>query len=338
MLRLISQLVVQTLIILLISYLLLFRQDGQGAKWVIHQIPQLEQSVSELGDSLLANITRLPWPQAIQKTATFQQLREQTGEFPYPDDRENRQISSPGSEAGAAAKKTVEAPLIQQIYAAMQACNIYVIDGRLSAWAPLPEQPLGRHTITMSADERKSAAEAYLQREYRALLPSAGGHDQVRTEVKVEGDRIFAQLISDDVQDLRIDMTMQITGDRGHLSIALKQRFPDFARATWTTALNDLSRRSSQFEYSVAIHGVRPGELGQEEQASLIRDTWRKLQAEPVENGEGYREIYNAYNASFPGGMKLGGKAINIQATSRYYDKDQQTHITVGYPLVMPES
>ncbi|MDD4588373.1 MAG: YwmB family TATA-box binding protein [Heliobacteriaceae bacterium] len=335
MFKFIFQLIGQFVLLLIISFFLLFRNDGAGAKWVMYETPQM---LTQIEQNLWA------WDQEFFG-GTFREALAKNGGLKFP----GRNDGETGEIAGGI---QVNLATINQLYTAMENAGIVPIEGQITVWVPLdatvlaqrPEPALPAPTVmTANTDParpggellRKLAGEAFLIQAYREISGNAATDTPV---VKVDGTRFFGQVRGSQPDGAQLELTLQLEGDRGHLAAVLRQPLPDLVRGAWPAQLKKLTERADRCEMSVSLNGVRPGILGLDEQEKIITGCLTQLQAKKVETAGRDGVLVSAYSPLLPAGICLGRENINLQVLVRYHGIDRQTHFVFGYPLLIQET
>ncbi|KAB2953800.1 hypothetical protein F9B85_04065 [Heliorestis acidaminivorans] len=351
MLRIITIMALQTVMILLIAFFLLFRNDGAGVRWLLQEVPQAKYTiglyvdhVKDVPDFLTGKISGKDFIPFEIKEGEGQpnldngplvpkgsEIPKETGQnsldsFIY--ERDNHE----DSQVATVEKRRIDPLIAEKMRNAMEKSAITPTEGQVSLWLPLTGGPFDRPLA--NPIERRMAAEAYLYQLYHEVT----GRLSVQTpQVKVEGDHIFGQVRDQQPDGSYVELTLQMKGNQGHLSAYVRQPMPAFAESNWFEELNKLATRSNRIEYTITLQGQRTGRLTAEDQERVLLQCFDYLHATKIETAGPRSLLISGQSPMLPTGLSLGGEAINLQGLARYHGTDGQTHFVLAYPLIMQE-
>lgn len=325
MFKFLLQLILQFVLFVIVSVFLLFRNDGEGAKWVSHKTPQVLEAIDRYTLPLHKDYLVKSVQEVINGSKSLQ-IPEMPIEFKSPVES----VAETNTE-----EKSIDAATIGQLYSAMEASGILPTEGRITAWVPVHETNVLTGSSNMTDTDRKVAGEKYLAQMYQEV---AGNTSHEAPVVKVEGRRLFGQIRGQQFDGSYIELTIQMEVNSGHLSVFVRQPLPEFVRSNWLASLKKLTQSSPKSEFGVSLKGVRPGRLNPQEQEKIIDACFEKLHAKKIEVIGQDALLVSGYTPLLPGGVRIGKEKINLQILGRYYGVDRQTHFVIGYPLVIQET
>ncbi|QGG47112.1 YwmB family TATA-box binding protein [Heliorestis convoluta] len=341
MLRIITIMTLQTLFLLLLVFFLLFRNDGESVRWLLHQVPQAKQTIGLYVDHMKeipGNLTgkiysrHLDPFEIVEGDAQPSLLQDPSGALDQGSDFFYNAFDIPNPTAATTEKSRIDPMIVEKMHTAMEKSAILATEGQLSLWLPLNGGPFDRQLN--SASERSMAAEAYLYQLYHELT---GRLSAQAPEVKIQEEHLYGQIRDQQLDGSYVELTLQMQGNQGHLSLYIRQPMPEFANNNWFQQLNKLVERSDRIEYTITLQGQRTGKLTAEEQEKTILQLFDHLHATKVET-PGQRNLLSAQSPILPPGLFIGGQEINLQALARYHGIDNKTHFFLSYPLVMQET
>ncbi|MZP30777.1 hypothetical protein GTO91_13745 [Heliobacterium undosum] len=353
MLKFLFYLIVQVGLFLFLSFFLLFRNGGEGAQWVIRQMPSVEATVAgyvrDYTPSLLEVWTTLappfgnqPGKRGFHERGYGPASPDAIGpvQSPGPEnstDEKGRSAAGATSETGhpdqgtgEGAGKRIDPAVIESLASAMQASGISPQDAAVTLSMPVDSELLN----AAEEKERRLVAETLLKRHFREIA----GQDAAETPViRIDGHRLFALLRGNDGKGSRLDLMLQSDGERGHLTAVLREPLADVKASERLKRLYGLADGRGRCEFSLSLQGIRPGFSAPEEQERVISDCLARLQAQPLRSSAKEAVVISAYCPLLPGGIRMGDENMNLQAMARYYGVDRNTHFAFGYPLLIQE-
>ncbi|MBM7866572.1 hypothetical protein GTO89_08875 [Heliobacterium gestii] len=346
MLKFFFYLIVQTGLFLLLSFFLLFRNGGEGAQWVIQRMPTVEATltrcVQEYTPSLFEVWTTLAPPFGSGSGKNTVHDRAETvdsssgvgTDHAVPSAQVNGETpADPEHGAGEAeepAGQRIEPAAIESLALAMQASGITPRECAVSLSMPMdPAMWKG-----MAEGERRSAAEALLQRYYRDIAGQGAGEAPV---IRMDGQRLFGLLRSDDGKESRLDLMLQFEAEQGHLTAVLREPLANVQGNERLKRLYNLADGRQRCEFSLTLQGARPGLLGAEQQEQVLNHCLDRLQAQRLRSTAKEAVVVSAYWPQLPGGIRMGQDRLNLQGMARYYGVDRSTHFAFGYPMLIQE-
>ncbi|MTV49586.1 hypothetical protein GJ688_11420 [Heliobacillus mobilis] len=349
MIKLIVQIAMQTILFTVVSVYLLFRNDGEGAKWLITEIPIAEKKITECISGYIPALTR-QWDTILHLETPLQIFNSSNGQNGHSKSTmtnggiDSEIVNSNQNDPAKSEEQIkINVNAITKIYTAMEQVSIQPKEGVVTVWIPvkfnLPgEEKRGFFNLdrVYGSQDRdiQGSAETYLLNTYKRVT------NQDCTEaptIRTEGRRLYGRLRGENNGGNPVELTLQMEGQQGHLTVTIRQDLPEISGISAFESLNKLAEGNQKFEYSITLLGSRPGHLSPQEQEVAISSCFDRIQAERLRVSVDDVMIVSAYWSQLPSGIKMGERDINLQALVRYHGVDQRTYFAIGYPLVMQE-
>ncbi|MBC9784510.1 YwmB family TATA-box binding protein [Heliobacterium chlorum] len=399
MCKFLFQMILQTTLFIFISFFLLFRNDGAGAKWVMYRIPEVEKTIVEYRlNHIPAMVEKLesiiPWTSLPVPNSWKSESLKITDQAQEPGASYSKIDSTdPKGELSSTELKKVDPESINKIHRAMEQAHITPTDGSVTLWIPLrfpdnsPITPTVNQSVNIHGNPQKNDQKNDNEAKSSLTAPSftrsslkidesraphsddnngmsqrvlhypwnrdplgwAGlyllttykdvtNHDCTeQPNVRMEGKRLYGKLHCDEPDNAHLEMTLQLDGNEGHLTLSVNQPLPEFTTGSWFERLNKYAEKNPGFDYSVTLHGSRDGRLSPEEQEVAINACFERIQAQRVRVTNNDALLVSGYCPLLPKGIQMGEQNLNLQALARYHGVDQRTYFAIGYPLVMQE-
>ncbi|ABZ83467.1 hypothetical protein HM1_1107 [Heliomicrobium modesticaldum Ice1] len=346
MLKFFFYLIAQVVLFLLLSFFLLFRNGGEGARWVIRQMPAVEATVAgyvqtytpslmEVWTTLAPPFMNSPDKEEFPEPTEAPPLHRRFGPETSADEKgapKRTEVFAGGTEQaiGRSAGMPIDLALIESLALAMESSGITPREAVITLSMPIaPPAAEG-----LPDRERQSAAERLLQTHFRAITGQDAAEKAV---IRGEGQGHFGFLRGDDGKGGRLDLMVQMEAERAHLTAILRSPLPALKASDCLTRLYRLADGQRHSEFSLTVQGTRPGLLALEEQEQTIRRCLERLQAQTLRVATKEAVIVSAYCPRFPGGIAMGEENLNLQAMARYHGVDQNTHFAFAYPMLLQE-